>query len=91
MSQQLRLNAARRVAWPSSRRVPWEAERDEWEASGRSDIGPSQTRTARGQTNTETRTTRVVDGLGWVGLGQDFSVFCGLCWVGSTTAKVLRI
>ena len=27
----------------------------------------------------------------WVGLGQDFSVFGGLCWVGSTTAKVLTI
>ena len=27
----------------------------------------------------------------WVGLGQDFSVFGGLGWVGSTTAKVLTI
>jgi len=33
-------------------------------------------------------------GLGWVGLvglGRDFSVFGGLGWVGSTTAKVLKI
>ena len=30
-------------------------------------------------------------GLGWVGLGQDFSVFGGFGWVGSTTAKVLTI
>ena len=29
-------------------------------------------------------------GLGWVGLGRDFSVFGGLCWVGSTVAKVLK-
>jgi len=27
----------------------------------------------------------------WVGLGRDFSVFGGLNWVGSTTAKVLKI
>ena len=26
----------------------------------------------------------------WVGLGRDFSVFGGLGWVGSTTAKVLK-
>jgi len=30
-------------------------------------------------------------GLGWVGLGRDFSVFGGLGWVGSTTAKILKI
>jgi len=30
-------------------------------------------------------------GLGWVGLGRDFSVFGGLGSVGSTTAKVLKI
>jgi len=30
-------------------------------------------------------------GLGRVGLGRDFSVFGGLCWVGSTTLKVLKI
>jgi len=29
-------------------------------------------------------------GLGWVGLGRDFSVFGGLGWDGSTTAKVLK-
>jgi len=29
-------------------------------------------------------------GLGWVGLGRDFSVFGGLAWVGSTVAKVLN-
>jgi len=29
-------------------------------------------------------------GLVWVGLGRDFSVFGGLGWVGSTTAKVLK-
>jgi len=29
-------------------------------------------------------------GLGWVGLGRDFSVFGGLGWVGSTTAKVQK-
>ena len=38
---------------------------------------------------------RVLHGLGWpmgwVGLGQDFSVFGGFGWVGSTTAKVLTI
>ena len=28
-------------------------------------------------------------GLGWIGLGQDFSVFGGLSWVGSTVAEVL--
>jgi len=27
----------------------------------------------------------------WVGLGRDFSVFGGLGWVGSTTAKVIKI
>jgi len=33
-------------------------------------------------------------GLGWVGrvgLGRDFLVIGGLGWVGSTTAKVLKI
>jgi len=30
-------------------------------------------------------------GLVWVGLGRDFSVFGGLGWIGSTTAKVLKI
>ena len=30
-------------------------------------------------------------GFGWVGLGRDFSVFGRLGWVGSTTAKVLKI
>jgi len=30
-------------------------------------------------------------GSGWVGLGRDFSVFGGLGWFGSTTAKVLKI
>ena len=30
-------------------------------------------------------------GLGWVGLGRDFSVFGGLGWVGSTIAKVLKM
>jgi len=29
-------------------------------------------------------------GLGWVGLGRDFSVFGVLSWVGSTVAKVLK-
>jgi len=29
-------------------------------------------------------------GLGWVGLGRDFSVFGGLGWVVSTTAQVLK-
>ena len=41
------------------------------------------------------RCHRVVHGLGWpmgwVGLGRDFSVFGGLCSVGSTTEKVLKI
>jgi len=32
---------------------------------------------------------RVVHGLGWVGLGRDFSVFGGLGWVHK--AKVLKI
>ena len=27
----------------------------------------------------------------WVGLGQDFAVFGGLDWVGSSIAKVLKI
>jgi len=27
----------------------------------------------------------------WVGLGRDFSVFGGLSWVESTTAKILKI
>ena len=30
-------------------------------------------------------------GLGRVGLGRDFLVFGGLGWVGSSTAKVLKI
>jgi len=30
-------------------------------------------------------------GLGWVGVGRDFSVFGGLGWVESITAKVLKI
>jgi len=29
-------------------------------------------------------------GLGWVGLGRDFSVFGRLGWVGPTTEKVLK-
>ena len=29
-------------------------------------------------------------GLGWIGLRGDLSVFGGLGWVGSTTAKVLK-
>jgi len=29
-------------------------------------------------------------GLGWVGLGRDFSVFGGLVWVESIRAKVLN-
>jgi len=29
--------------------------------------------------------------MGWVGLDQDFSVFGGFGWVGSTIAKVLKI
>jgi len=39
--------------------------------------------------------SRVVHGLGWpmgwVDLGRNFSVFGGLGWVGSTTAKELKI
>jgi len=34
--------------------------------------------------------TRVVHGLGWVGLGRDFSAFCGLGCVGCTIAEVLK-
>jgi len=38
---------------------------------------------------------RVVHGFGWpmcwVGLSRDFSVFGGFGWVGSTTAKVLKL
>jgi len=30
-------------------------------------------------------------GLGWVGLGRDFSVFGGLGWVRSTITKVIKI
>jgi len=33
----------------------------------------------------------LTDGLVWVGLGRDFSVFGGFGWVGSTIAKVLKI
>ena len=30
-------------------------------------------------------------GLGWVGLGRDFSVVGGLVWVGSTIEKILKL
>jgi len=35
--------------------------------------------------------TRVVHGLGWVGLGWVGSRFFSFWWVGSTTEKVLKI